>query len=139
MKKITLFRPNESFNKNFTYEIVVGNTRLTELKNGEEKIIEIPSELESEQIQAKLQWCGSEKIELKNLNENEKVIVNGNEFLNRKMPFLFIIFPITGIVSFTNSEIIPKNISLGILILMIVALVGTLTIGRNKWLKLKSE
>jgi hypothetical protein len=44
MRKITLHRPKESLNKNCSYEILVGNRTLTELKNGEEKIIEIPNE-----------------------------------------------------------------------------------------------
>ena len=75
MKKITLHRPKESFNKNCSYEILVGKRTLTELKNGEEKTIEIPTELRNETLKAKIQWCGSEKIELQNLNENEKIIV----------------------------------------------------------------
>ena len=54
MKKITLHRPIESFNKNFSYEIVVGKKTLTELKNGEEKIIEIPKEFKNETLKAKI-------------------------------------------------------------------------------------
>ena len=50
MKKITLKRPKESFNRNCSYEILVGKRKLTELKNGEEKVVEIPNELENGEI-----------------------------------------------------------------------------------------
>ncbi len=42
MKTITLKRPKESFNKNSIYEIIIDEKKLTELKNGEEKTLEIP-------------------------------------------------------------------------------------------------
>ncbi len=138
MKKITLNRPKESFNKNCSYEILVGNKYLTDLKNGEEKTIEIPNEFNTESLKAKIQWCGSEKMELRDLAENEKIIVSGNKFLNRKMPLFGAMFPLIGLMFF-NLEIVPKNIGIGIFIIFLVAIIGTITIWKNKWLKLKTE
>lgn len=138
MKKITLHRPKENFNKNCSYEIIVGEKSLTELKNGEEKIVEIPKELENESLKAKIQCCGSGKIELQDISDNEKITISGNKFLNRKLPLFGAMFPLTGIIIFSNNNIIAKNIGIGILILFLIGLIGTLTVGRNKWLKLKN-
>ncbi len=138
IKKITLHRPKESFNKNFSYEILVGKKYLTDLKNGEEKTIEIPNELKNESLKAKIQWCGSEKMELRNLTLNKKIVVTGNKFLNRKMPLFGAMFPITGLVFF-NLKIVPKNVGIGIFIFFLLAIIGTITIWRNKWLNIKTE
>ena len=86
MKSITIYRPFEVFNKNFAYDIFLGNTYLTTLHNGEEKSIEIPDAYQTATLKAKIQWCGSAKWELKHLNENEKIRVSGNNFLNSKLP-----------------------------------------------------
>jgi hypothetical protein len=63
-------------------------------------------------------------MELKNISENEKIIVSGNKFLNRKLPLFGAMFPLTGIMIFSTNNIISKNIG-----------IGTLTIERNKWFK----
>jgi len=138
MKKITLNRPRESFNKNCSYEILVGKKFLTELKNGDEKTIEIPNELKNETSKAKIQWCGSEKIDLRNLNENEnvKIVVCGNKFLNRKMPLFGAVFPLIGLMVF-NLNIVSKDVGVGIFIIFLFVIIGTITIWRNKWLKLQ--
>ncbi|MRT91719.1 hypothetical protein [Ancylomarina sp. 16SWW S1-10-2] len=136
MKNITIHRPKESFNKNFSYKILVGNRILTELKNGEEKIIEIPDENES--IKAKIQWCGSEKMELRNLSESDRIIVNGNKFLNKILLFSGSILPIIGLMMFSYG-LISKNLGTGIIVLFVIGIIGTLTIGKNKWLRLKKE
>jgi len=138
MKKITIHRPKESFNKNCSYQILVGQRALTELKNGEEKIIEIPTELKNETLKAKIQWCGSEKMELRNLTGDEKIVVSGNKFLNRKMPLFGAMFPLIGLMFF-NLKIVPKNIGIGIFIIFLIAIIGTITIWKNKWLNIKTE
>lgn len=138
MRKITLHRPKESFNKNCSYQILVGKKYLTELKNGEEKIIEIPSELENGTLTAKIHWCGSKKMELPNLSENGKLIVSGNKFLNKKMPLFGAMFPLIGLMFF-NLKIVPKNIGIVIFVVFLVVLFGTITIWRNQWLYIKAK
>tara|TARA_R110002096_G_scaffold254130_1_gene447272 strand:+ start:88 stop:504 length:417 start_codon:yes stop_codon:yes gene_type:complete len=138
MKKITLYRPEESFNKNCSYEILVGKKYLTDLKNGEEKTIEIPNEFTAESLKAKIQWCGSEKMELRDLTGNKKIVVTGNKFLNRKMPLFGAMFPLIGLMFF-NLKIVPKNVGIGIFIIFLLVILGTITIWRNKWLNIKTE
>ena len=138
MKKITIHRPKESFNKYCSYKILVGESTLTELKNGEEKIIEIPNELENEPLKAKIQWCGSGKIELNNLTENETIKVSGNEFFNRKLIFVGATFPLIGLTfTMKNQNELLKYIGIGVLILLLIGLIGTMTIWKNKWLKVE--
>jgi len=78
-------------------------------------------------------------MELINISENGKIIVSGNKFLNRKLSLFGAMFPLTGIMIFSTNNIISKNIGIGVLILFLVGIIGTLTIERNKWLKLKTE
>lgn len=138
MKSITIYRPFEAFNKNFAYDIFLGNTYLTTLQNGEEKSIEIPDAYQTETLKAKIQWCGSAKWELKHLNENEKIRVSGNNFLNSKLPLFGALFPLIGLVFF-DLEVVPKNLGIAVFILFLFGIIGTLTIGRNKWLNIRME
>ncbi|MEM6524270.1 MAG: hypothetical protein AAF693_10775 [Bacteroidota bacterium] len=137
MKSITFIRPKESFNKNCSYQIAIGNKILTELKIGEEKSVEIPKGLEHASVQANIYWCGSEKMKLTQIGDDESVIVTGNEFLNRKLPLMGALFLMTGIVIFNDQGILIKGIGIGILSLFLIGLVGTLTVGRNQWIKLR--
>ena len=139
MKKITLIRPRESFNKNCSYEIFIGKRKLIELKNGEEKTIEIPNEYEKNNLKAKIQWCGSKKIKLNLNNENEIFEVTGNKLFNKYLPFIGALFPLTGIIIFSKQNPIFKNIGIGILILLLLYVIGTLTIWSNKWLKIEKK
>jgi len=138
MNKITLHRPEESFNKTFSYKVLVGKKYLTELKNGEQKTIEIPSDLANETLKAKIQWCGSERLELRQLYNSEKIFISGNEFLNRKMLIIGAMFPLIGLMLF-NLNIVPKNIGIGVFILFLIGITGTITLWRNKWLNIERE
>ncbi|TRZ41957.1 hypothetical protein [Robertkochia solimangrovi] len=138
MKTIIVSRPKENFNKYCSYKILVRDQVLSDLKNGEEKMIELPPDFENEELSAKIQWCGSKKLNLKNITDNEKVTVKGNVFLNRKLSLLGAIFPLLGLIIF-KLNIFPKNIGIAIFVVMILAVIGTLTIGKNKWLTLTTE
>jgi len=139
MKEITIQRPYENFNKYCSYEVFVGKEKLTELKNGEEKIVELSKELENEILKAKIQWCGSNIFPLKDFSPDGIIKVSGNKFLNLKIPFIGSVFPIIliGIINASNQQI--KYIGSGLIIFLIFFLLGTFTIWRNKWLKIKQE
>jgi hypothetical protein len=49
MKKISFKRPKESFNQGISYKIFVGNNLLTELKNGEKKLLKYQLNLKTTQ------------------------------------------------------------------------------------------
>ena len=135
MKTLTIKHPQENFNRFCAYELFVGSNKIADLKNGEEKSVEIPTELGNEQLYAKTHWCGSTKINISNIEPNSTISISGNEFLNRRMPFIIGLFPVVGIIIFTGTSQLTKNIGFGVLVLLFVFLVGTLTVGRNKWLR----
>jgi len=137
MKPLKIKRHHENFNKFCSYDLFVGSDKIANLKNGEEKSIEIPAELENEELYAKIQWCGSRKIKVSNIEQNATLTITGSEFLNRRMPFIIGLFPVVGIIIFTGTSQLTKSIGVGVLVLLFVFLVGTLTIGRNKWLRVE--
>jgi len=142
MKKITFKRPKESFNQGLSYKIFIGNNKLTELKNGEEKPVEVATELENEQITATIQrWWGSGKMELNSLSENETLNIKGNKFLNKRAMFIIALLPLTGALMFGygRENLVIKNIGIGLLISILIFVIGILTIGRNKWLKIEKQ
>ncbi len=146
MKKITFKRPKEDFNNGISYKVFVGKNMLAKLENGQEKTIEIPTELENMSIKAKIQkWWGSEKIELNSLSEDKTLTIKGRKFLNKKLTilnvFIVALLPFTGPIIFgygkENSTI--KIIGIGLFILILISTVGFLTIGRNKWLSIEKN
>lgn len=138
MRKITLYRPEENCNKNCSYQILVNNHFVTTLKNGEEKIIEVPSQIENSALTAKIQWCGSEKVKLLKVSNNEKIIISGNQFLNKRLPLLGGMFPIIGLIFF-NLNLVPKYVGIGVFIVFLIGITGTITIWRHKWLEVNVE
>ena len=75
---------------------------------------------------------------MKHLNENEKIRVSGNNFLNSKLPLFGALFPLIGLVFF-DLEVVPKNLGIAVFILFLFGIIGTFTIGRNKWLNIRME
>jgi VIT1/CCC1 family predicted Fe2+/Mn2+ transporter len=140
MKKITFKRPKESFNQGISYKIFIGNNMLAELKNGEEKTIEISTEFENKSIKAKMQkWCGSEKVKLNSLSENETLNIKGNKFLNKRAIFIGALLPLTGVLMFSygRENLVIKNIGIGLFFLILFFAIGILTVARNKWLNIE--
>ena len=137
MKKIKVNRPIEEFNKNCSYRICIDNEKEIELKNGEEKTIDIDSK--SEWLTAKIHWCSSQKIQLADTINEEEFEVRGNKFLNQRLPLFGLIIPPIGFVFALNSEYeILKHVGIGILIALLAFVIATLTIGKHKWLDIKN-
>lgn len=137
MKKVKLYRPNETFNNNNAYKILVDGEKVAELKNGEEKTIELADDKSC--LKAKTLWCGSKKLIISDSDKVETVKVSGNKFLNKQMPLVGTLFPLTGIVFFSGNNTLLKNIGIGILIILLLGVIATLTIWRNKWLNVHKE
>ncbi len=136
MKTITLKRPKESFNKNSIYEIIIDEKKLTELKNGEEKTLEIPEN--SKIIKAKLLWAGSKPIVLRK-NQNT-IIITGDKFLNRLPPFIggiLILSSMTFTLNHDNDFI--KGFGISFFSVLVIYFIGILTFWRNKWLDIQFE
>ena len=134
MKKIRIKRPKERFNKNCSYEVFINDKIITTLRNGDEKIIEI-DEKTSDSLKAKIQWCGSNEIKTDSLKDNESVEISGNVFFNRYLLIFCSLIPIIGILISQNGEM--KNLGLILIVTVLILIIGTLTIWKNKWIDLK--
>jgi hypothetical protein len=135
MRKITVSRPIEEFNKNCSYGIYIGNEKKIELKNGEMKTIEIAST--SEFISARIHWCGCKKIKFTDAAHEMSFEVRGNKFLNHWLS-IFAITPLFGFslaINYKNE--ILRNFGIGSLIILLAFVIATLTIWKNKWLDIK--
>ena len=139
MKTIILRRPKEGFSQ-VTYKIFIGDKKITELKNGEEKVIEIEEKDENNFLKAKMYWWfGSKKVALKEIYPNESLTISGNKFLNRIAPFVGPILTISGILFFANDNQFVKYFGLGLFIIWLPVTIWILTFGGNNWLRIKKE
>jgi hypothetical protein len=141
MKKLTLIRPKERFNKNYSYEIFVGTEKLTVLKNGEEKVVEIPNELDNAELRAKIQWCGSEKYSLSEFKSGEKINISGSDLLNRKGIWIIALLPITGALMFGygRENLVIKYVGIGLFFSILFFAFWGMVIARNKWLRIEKN
>jgi len=140
MKTIILKRPKEGFSQDLTYKIFIGDKKITELKNGEEKVIEIEDKDENNFLKAKMYWWfGSRKVALKQLSQNENITISGSRFLNRIAPFVGPILTISGMIWVLSNNNFIKHFGLGMFIIWLLIAIWILTFGGNNWLHIKKE
>ncbi len=140
MKTITLKRPKENFNQNLTHKIFIGDKKMAELKNGEEKVIKISDTDGDNFLKAKMYgWFGSKKVALKQLPQNESLTISGNKFLNRIAPFAGPILTVSGMMWVLSNNDFIKYFGLGLFIIWLLISIWILTFGGNNWLNIKKE
>jgi len=135
MKTIAIRRPKESFNKNCIYEILIDGKKLTELKYGEQKTLEIPDN--SKFIKAKFLPTSSKTIAL---NNNKSILVTGDKFLNKMGPFIggiILLFSLSFILNHQYKLI--KYAGITLTVTAIIFSIAVLTIWRNRWLDIQYE
>ncbi|MCU0439736.1 MAG: hypothetical protein MUC49_17750 [Raineya sp.] len=132
METLIFKRPYEKFNKYCSYAIFINGEKIGELQNGEEKHIEMDNFLNKE-IEVKIGWCGSGKRKIK----GSHLIIEGNSFLNQKIPVLGGIFPLIGLLLIRNQEGFSKFLGTSILALFLFGLLMTITLFRKKWVYIK--
>lgn len=139
MKKITLKRPRESFNKSRSYDIMVGDRKFTSLKNGEKKTLEIPEELTTKAISAKIHWCRSGPLQIESLESERMVIVSGNVMLNKHLPLWGAIVPLTALAVLSGAGPAMKYIGIALIAILSLGLLGTLTLWKDRWIRLSIQ
>lgn len=132
MKTVTLYRPNVHINKYADYHIIIDGEHISTLKNGESKKVEV--EKNANHLSAKLMWCSSKKMDLKNIKDDVKIEIKPNKFFNLKLPFLTCLIPLLAIFMFENSLL--SNIMTGLLGSLVLFTLWTLTFGKDRWLEL---
>jgi hypothetical protein len=132
-KTIVIERPSSGVNRNFPYLIVSDNGKvLTAIKNGQQGKVVLPAN--ASYVQAKLMWCSSQKLNVTQLNDNATIELTQNNFLNARMPFVVSAFPLAFLLSGYGTT--GKYIALTVLCAILVLLIATLTIWKDRWLKL---
>lgn len=131
--RIIIKRPQEKVNKRISYPVYVGGKKVIELKNGEEKEIELKS---SELIFAKINWCGSKEISL--CKDGEVLEVQGSVFFNAYLPFLIALIPILAVLLFNNigREVMKIALSV-ILIFLILFCVLSISVLKKYWISIR--
>lgn len=131
--KITLKRPAERINRNVPYRIYLNGKKLTELKNGEEKELELDSVGE---LCAKISWCGSENIS--NLKEGDEIELSGRVFYNSVLPFLPAILPLLSVFVFMDGVgDFWKYVILILMALLLIGLAAAISVFRKKWIRIQ--
>ncbi len=135
MKTITFKRPKETINRFCSYEILVDKEPLLMLENGQERTVEIPEEYAGKMLQARMQWVGSQYISVDELKAIDTVEISGNELLNRRLPVAISMIPLI-MIAFTSggAGLQIKILFTIVIILSILVLIGTMTVGKNNWL-----
>ena len=132
MSRIKITRLKEWYNRKFNYAIVADGKKILQLANGQGQVIDLEG---SKTLQAKIMWCGSNKIQLNQpLSDGAEIKVSANKLIHRFISFapVFLLFSIvisnlfagTGIAGFLTVMTME----------MMFACIMLLTFWRNKWL-----
>ena len=133
---IEISREISNVNKNFSYKLVDNDNNLIgELKAGETRTFQLTEKTKF--IQAKLLFCSSKQIDISKLDTTEKLILSQNNFLNARLPLIGGLFPLIFAISRYGETL--KIISTILLIALLIFIIGTLTVWKDRWLILKKK
>jgi hypothetical protein len=137
MGTVKIKRLKEWSNRRFNYKIIVDGQEQFEIANGQERILTVD---DTTTLQAKLMWCGSEKINIAVDKEQKikEVRVKANKGPNIRFPFLALtIFISCGIINLVYPDNALKGAITSILVGVIIYAVALVTIWRNKFLDIE--
>jgi hypothetical protein len=132
MSAIILQRHNEYVNSQRGYRIFIDGVEAGKIGNGETKSYAVAAG--SRKVMAKIDWCGSEEIEVYvKEGESVTVAVSGFRFSNWLMPLSSGIIALHFILGMT----IDFSYLIFLVIPVLLGLIYLLTIGKNKYLRLR--
>ena len=94
MSRIKITRLKEWYNRKFNYAIVADGKEILQLADGQAQVVELGN---SKMLQAKIIWCGSNKIQLNQpLSDGAEIKVSANKLIHRFISFapVFLLFSI---------------------------------------------
>lgn len=129
-------RKQESFNQHIGYKVFVDNLKVTELKNGEEKIIEFDED--ARYLEVKITSGSSEKWALNKIKSGQEILVFENRFRNKYLKYAGALIPMISLTFILkhNYELI-KILGGIIFILYLLFIIFLLFFKRNKWIHLQ--
>jgi hypothetical protein len=136
MQTVKIIRPKETFNEDMMYKIIVDDVIIGRIKNGEEKTLTFDEN--GKTLVAEMNSGTSNKIEIQNLSNNQKIEITGNEFMSRYLPYYGPILSFLALIfilehEYDNIRMFGKVLfGLGVLVAIYV-----LIFKRRNWLNLK--
>ena len=136
MGQLKIKRLKEWSNRRFNYKIFIDGQEQFEIANGQEKILTVDK---ATTIQAKLMWCGSEKINLSTDNgEIKELRVKANKGPNIRFPFFALtILILFGVINIAYPDNGAKIFMTSIIVGIIIYALCLVTIWRNKFLDIQ--
>ncbi len=131
MKKIAINRSSEYVNALRDYKIYADNQKIGAIGNGEIKTFEIPEN--AKQISAKIDWCGSNSVEISSA-ENQNFEIKGQEFLTKTFLISFVGIILHLICTYFFPDIYWPSI---FIIPFFLILIFHLTINRKNYLTIR--
>ncbi len=135
MTQLIISRPKQWTNWRFAYKVLLNGKEVTQIINGEEKII---SFAEPSTIEAKLGLAKSNKFDLQNSDIIHKIRIKANTWTNSIVPiFLALLISINVYFRFTNAPAGATNFIEGMLLGVIFSIILLLTFARDKFLTIE--
>jgi hypothetical protein len=132
MSQIKITRLKEWYNRKFNYSIVADGKEILQLANGQGQVIDLEG---SKTLQAKIMWCGSNKLKLdQNLGSNTEIKVSANKLIHRFIsfaPVLLLLFVVASNL-FAGTKI--AGFSTVMMMEMTFLCIMLLTFWKDKWL-----
>lgn len=95
MRTLRVSRPQEKYNHNLKYKILIDGYEITRLANGEQKLIQLQDN--AKVLQASFSSGYSKKLLITDLAMNKNLVVSGNAFKSKYLKFAGAILPLLGL------------------------------------------
>ena len=136
MGQVKIKRLKEWANRRFSYKIFVDGKEQFEIADGQERILTLDN---GATLQAKLMWCGSEKIYVPtDSGQKRELRVKANKGPNIRFPFFALIILIScGVINLVYPDNGAKEFMTSLGVGIIIYALCLMTIWRNKFLDIE--
>jgi len=136
MGQLKITRLKEWANRRFKYKIFVDGQEQFEIANGQERILTVDNGVT---IQAKLMWCGSERVNIPtDKGQIKELRIKANKGPNIRFPFFALtVLILCSIINLVYPDNGLKDAMISIIVGVIIYALALLTIWRNKFLDIE--
>lgn len=137
MGQLKIKRLKEWANRRFNYKIIVDGQERFDIANGQERILTVDN---TTTLQAKLMWCGSEKVNITADREQQikEIRIKANKGPNIRFPFFALtVLILCSVINLAYPDNQFKEAITSILVGVIIYAIALVTIWRNKFLDIE--
>jgi hypothetical protein len=137
MGQLKIKRLKEWANRRFNYKIIVDGQERFDIANGQERILTVDN---TTTLQAKLMWCGSEKVNIAADREQQvkEIRIKVNKGPNIRFPFFALtVLILCSVINLAYPDNQFKEAITSILVGVIIYAIALVTIWRNKFLDIE--